>query len=294
MVWANQAPRATELNDNFMCDPVTASIALTVAGTASQAAAANQAKKAMQGAQGAERIRQKGYQDQSSAVQAGSEARMSKASQDKGQAEAEAARNADYAAANAAAQSPTATEGANLAGDQSANAIIASENARASQNALGYAGQQGNAKAALQGYTDLNLGNALANARAMEQQRQLGNFMQGSSGVLGLEMDEASHKGDGLKTLGSLLSTAGGIAGMGAGAGWWGAKDAAAGAGNAVNNAAIFGPAESYTVPQFTSANLLPATQYGMLGTNLFNKAAQVPPLSYNIPSFKPTFKLGN
>jgi hypothetical protein len=215
-----------------MCDPVTASIALTVAGTASQAAAANQAKKAMQGAQSAERIRQKGYQDESSAVQAGSEKRMSKASQDKGQADAEASRNADYAAANAAAQAPTATEGANLAGDQSANAIIASENARASQNALGYAGQQGNAKAALQGFGDLQLGNALANARAMEQQRQLGNFMQGSSGVLGLEMDEASHKGDSLKSLGQLLSTAGSIAGMGAGAGWWGAKDAAAAAGN--------------------------------------------------------------
>jgi len=276
-----------------MCDPVTASIALTVAGTASQAAAANQAKKAMQGAQSAERIRQKGYQDESSAVQAGSEKRMSKASQDKGQADAEASRNADYAAANAAAQAPTATEGANLAGDQSANAIIASENARASQNALGYAGQQGNAKAALQGFGDLQLGNALANARAMEQQRQLGNFMQGSSGVLGLEMEDASHKGDSLKTLGQVLSTAGSIAGMGAGAGWWGAKDAAA-AGNAVNNAAIFGPAGSTTIPQFTSANLLPATQYGMLGTSLFNKAATVPPLTYNVPNFKPTFKLGN
>lgn len=205
-----------------MCDPVTASIALTVAGTASQAAAANQAKKAMQGAQAAERIRQKGYQDESAAVQAGSETRMSKANQDMGQAEAEAARNVDYAAANAAAQAPVALKGANLAGDQSANAVIASENARAGQQALGYAGQQGNAKAALKGFGDLQLGNALANARAMEQQRQLGNFMQGSSGVLGLEMDEASQKGAGLKTLGSLLSTAGGIAGMGAGAGWWG------------------------------------------------------------------------
>jgi hypothetical protein len=276
-----------------MCDPVTASIALTVAGTTAQAAAANQAKKAMQGAQNAERIRQKGYQDESSAVQAGSEARMSKASQDKSQAEAENARNADYAAANAAAQAPIATEGSNLAGDQTANSVIASENARANQRALGYAGQQGGAKAALQGFTDLQLGNALANARAMEKQRQLGNFMQGSSNVLGLEMEEASQKGAGLRTLGQLLSTAGTISGMGAGAGWWGAKDAA-NAGNAVNNAAIFGPSGSTTIPQFTSANLLPPTQYGMLGTTLFNNAKQVPALTYNIPNFKPTFKLGD
>lgn len=261
-----------------MCDPITASIALTVAGSAAQAAGQNRARKAMQGAQEAERIRQKGLQDQSAAVMAQSEARSSKGNQDKEQAAAEANRSANYAAANEAAKAPIVAEGTNIAGDQSANAVIAAEAARAGQKAQGYAGQQGNAKAALLGFNDIQLGNALANARALEQQRQLGNFMQGSSNVLGLEMDAASRKGDSLKTIGSLLSAGGSIAGMGAGAGWWGAKDAA-NAGTAVNNAAIFGKPGSFTIPQFTSSNLLPNTQYGLLGTSLFDKAAASPNL---------------
>ena len=271
-----------------MCDPVTASIALTVAGTASQAAAANQAKKAMQGAQAAERIRQKGYQDESSAVQAGSEKRMSKANQDKGQAEAEASRSADYAAANAAAQAPVATEGANLAGDQTANSVIASENARAGQRALGYAGQQGGAKAAMQGFTDLQLGNALANARAMEKQRQLGNFMQGSSGVLGLEMDEASQKGAGLRTLGQLLSTAGSIAGTGAGAGWWGAKEAATAApqvfAQAANSPSIMPAIASKPLSLFNGINPSAFT-LGNMANPLLSGRPQ--------PAMLPNFKLG-
>jgi hypothetical protein len=205
-----------------MCDPITASIALTVAGTAAQAAGQNRARKAMQGAQNAERIRQKGLQDQSEAVQQASEARGSKANQDKEQAAAEASRNADYAAATEAAQAPVVATGDNIAGDQTANAIIANETANASRNALNFAAQQGNAKAALQGFSDLQLGNALANARANEQQRTLGNFMRGSSDVLGLEMEAASRKGDNLKTLGTLLNAGGMITGMGAGAGWWG------------------------------------------------------------------------
>lgn len=213
-----------------MCDPITASIALTVAGSAAQAAGQNRARKAMQGAQSAERIRQKGLQDQSAAVQQANEARSTREAQDKQQADAEASRKADYAAATEAAKAPVIAVGDNIAGDQSANALIATEAAKASGNALGYAGQQGNAKAALQGFTDLQLGNALANARAAEQQARLGNFMRGSSDVLGLEMEAASRKGDSLKTLGSLLSAGGAITGMGAGAGWWGGSSPAAAA----------------------------------------------------------------
>jgi hypothetical protein len=211
-----------------MCDPITASIALTVAGTAAQSAGQNRARKAMEGAQEAERIRQRGFQQQSEAVQQASEARGSKANQDKEQAAAEASRQADYAAATSAAQAPVIAAGENIAGDQAANAIIANEAANASRNALAFAGQQGNAKAALQGFSDLQLGNALANARAMEQQRTLGNFMQGSSGVLGLEMEAAARKGDNLKTLGTLLNAGGMITGMGAGAGWFGTNPSTA------------------------------------------------------------------
>jgi hypothetical protein len=235
-----------------MCDPITASIALTVAGTAAQAAGQNRARKAMQGAQSAERIRQKGLQDQSEAVLKASEARGSKASQDNEQAAAEASRKADYAAATEAAQAPVVATGDNIAGDQTANSIIQNEQAAKSAQSLGYAGQQGNAKAALQGFSDLQLGNALANARANEQQRVLGNFMRGSSDVLGLEMQAAAQKGESLKTLGTLLNAGGMIAGMGAGAGWFGGTP---------SQAANIGTVATQTLkPGLTLNNVVPLT----------------------------------
>jgi hypothetical protein len=47
------------------------------------------------------------------------------------------------------------------------------------------------------------------------------NFMQGSAGVLPYEMDAASHKGSGLKSLGDILSLGGTAVGLGAGSGWF-------------------------------------------------------------------------
>ena len=210
-----------------MCDPVTISLVATLAGTAASAAGQAKAQKAQDGAREAERIRQKGLQSESDALLGQSLSNASKESQDSQQANAEGERKAAYDAATAASRAPLEAVGSNLAGDQSANALIASETAKASNNALGYAGQQGLSKAALQGFGDLQFNNALYNARQLQGQARVGDFMKGSAGVLPYEMEAASHKGDGLKTLGSALSTAGSIAGMGAGAGWWGANTAA-------------------------------------------------------------------
>jgi hypothetical protein len=204
-----------------MCDPVSASIALTAAGTAAQAAAANQSQKAMQGAREAERIRQKGFQEQADASLGKSVAGASRGEQDTSEAKALADREAAAAAATASVREPVEATGKNLAGDQTANTIIDAEKAAQAQKALGYAGQQGAAKAKLLSFNDLNFGNAIANARANQEQARLANFARGSSDVLGVELEAASKKGAGLKTLGSLLSTAGMVTGMGAGAGWW-------------------------------------------------------------------------
>jgi hypothetical protein len=76
--------------------------------------------------------------------------------------------------------------------------------------------------------------------------------MRGSSDVLGLEMQAASQKGQGLQTLGALLNTAGGITGMGAGAGWWGAAPSQAG---------NIGTIASQTLkPGMTLQNVVPLT----------------------------------
>lgn len=204
-----------------MCDPVSASIALTAAGTAAQAAAANKSQKAMTGAREAERIRQKGYQEQADASLGKSVAGASRGEQDSAEANALAERLAASDAAVAGVREPVEATGKNLAGDQTANTIIDAEKAAQGQKALGYAGQQGAAKAKLLSFNDLNFGNAINNARAAQEQARLANFAKGSSDVLGVELEAASKKGAGLKTLGSLLSTAGMVTGLGAGAGWW-------------------------------------------------------------------------
>ena len=211
-----------------MCDPVSASIGLMAAGTAAQAAGAHRSQKAMSGAREAERIRQKGYQDESTAAYEASKANADKGQQDTQQGKLEAERKDAYANATEAAQAPVAAVGSNLAGDTAGNAVVGDELARQSAGAAAYANQQGNAKAAMQGFSDLQLNNNLFNSRQIQKQNMLGNFMRGSADVLPIEMEAASHKGDGLNALGSVLQLAGTVAGVGAGAGWWGAGNEAA------------------------------------------------------------------
>lgn len=214
-----------------MCDPVTASIVATIAGSAAQAAGQAKARRAMEGAQQAENTRQRGFQDQSNAAFSESLANADLQTQEGAKSKAEGERKAAYESANAAARAPVEATGRNLAGDQTANKVLSSEKSARSAQAQGYAGQQGNAKAALRGFNDVQLGNALYNARQMQNQNTIGNFMQGSAAVLPYEVSAASRQGDKLKGIGDLLSMAGAIGGLGTGAGWWGGADAAAGAG---------------------------------------------------------------
>ena len=149
-----------------MCDPISASIALTAAGTAANVAANNKAQKAMTGAREAERIRQKGHQDASNAVLEGNMAGAEKGNQDAVEGKALADRKAASDAAIAEVRAPVEATGANLAGDQTANAVIGGEQAAQAAKALGYAGQQGDARSKLLSFNDLNFNNAIANARA--------------------------------------------------------------------------------------------------------------------------------
>lgn len=204
-----------------MCDPISASLALAAAGTASQVAGQRKAQKAMDGAREAERIRQKGYQEQSDAALGKSMAGAEKGAQDAIEGKALAERKAASDAAVAEVRQPVEATGANLAGDQAANAVIESEKAAQAAKSLGFASQQGGAKAKLLSVNDLNFANSIANARALQEQARIANLAKGSADVLPIELEAASRKGQGLQTLGTLLSTAGTVVGMGAGAGWW-------------------------------------------------------------------------
>jgi hypothetical protein len=175
----------------------------------------------MEGARVAESIRQKGFQDEANKVVDDSLNKSGRASTDASMKAAAEARAADAAAATAEVRKPIEATGDNLAGDQSANKVMATEGDLQAARNLGYAGQQGAAKANLLSFNDMTFQNAINNIRAGQQLATTGNFMRGSAGVLPVEVEAASRKGDSLKTLGTVLSTAGSVVGMGAGAGWW-------------------------------------------------------------------------
>ena len=204
-----------------MCNPVAIALSLTAAGSAAQAAGARRAAKAMEGARVAESIRQKGFQDEANKVVDESLGKSGKSSTDAGMKAAAEARAADAAAATAEVRKPVEATGENLAGDTAGNKVMATESDLQAARNLGYAGQQGAAKANLLSFNDMTFQNAINNLRAGQQLNTTGNFMRGSAGVLPVELETASRKGDSLKTLGTVLSTAGSVVGMGAGAGWW-------------------------------------------------------------------------
>ena len=197
-------------------------LALTAAGSAAQAAGQSRARSAMSQAQADERQRQQGFQGQSQNLISESLANASAPSQAGQQAKDVANRNASYQAAAAAAPAALLPTGNTNAGDQNANSIVNTESAQRGAAAQGFTSQQGAAKANLQGFADLQKQNDIYNNRMLQQQGQIGNFMQGSSSVLPYEVQAASHKGDRYKSLGDVLSLAGSAAGMGIGAGWLG------------------------------------------------------------------------
>ena len=245
-----------------MCTPVAFALALTAAGSAAQAAGARRASKAMEGARLAESLRQKGFQQQADAVVDESLNKSGRDTTEAGMKEAAAKRAAEADAAVADVRAPVEVTGANLAGDQSGNQVMITEADVARNKNLGYATQQGRAKADLLSFNDITFQNAINNIRSGQQLNTIGNFMRGSSNVLPIELEAASRKGDSLKTLGTALSTAGSVVGMGAGADWWKAADTA-GNGIAAGSAITTNPAGAIT-PAITStpanlpANLFP------------------------------------
>lgn len=204
-----------------MCNPVAIALSLTAAGSAAQAAGARRAAKAMEGARIAESIRQKGFQDQAAAVVDESLSKSGRGATEQGMKEAAAERAAASDAAVAEVRKPVEAVGSNIAGDQSGNQVMLNESDLQAAKNLGFATQQGRAKADMLSFNDITFQNAINNIRAGQQLATTGNFMRGSAGVLPVEVEAASRKGDNLKTFGTLLNTAGSIVGMGAGAGWW-------------------------------------------------------------------------
>ena len=206
-----------------MCPPIVA-LALTAAGTAATAAGVRKAQKAQDGAREAERIRQKGFQDEADARATENFNKTNKGATDSGMTKSEEERKAASDAAVSEVRAPVEATGKNLAGDSAAAKLVANENASQAARGIGYALQQGAAKAKLASLNDVWFENSLLNARTNQDIARVANFAKGSADVLPVELEAAARKGQGLRTVGSLLSTAGTAYGLATGAGWF--KDA--------------------------------------------------------------------
>ena len=192
-----------------MCEPLAlVALGLTAAGTYAQYQGQRQANKAMTAAAEAESRRQGKLRDEAQGLFNESLGKQNSDSQTQRLADAQSEREA------ATVGNQTNTQVVNVPVQGGAPNIVADETAARVGEGNIRARDEATAKAALAAFGDLQLGNALMNARYGAQQGQLANFMQGSAGVLPTEMAAASRRGDKTKLLGDILVAGGQVAGM--------------------------------------------------------------------------------
>lgn len=167
-------------------------------------------QKARDDALAAERIRQRGYDRETSALNAQSRDRYNDFG---GQQDQRSQELGDYFAdqkiEQGSANSQAAADMANSMLPQSSSNITVAEEAKKRGEATSYAEQQGQALGNLRSFGDLMGEIGRAQARDNSLIGQINGFKQGSSNVLPTELDAASHAGDSWKTLGDYLGLAG-------------------------------------------------------------------------------------
>lgn len=195
-----------------MCNPAMAIGAVMMAGSL---AANNQAQKkvdkARAGAQEAESIRQRMFDEENTTLNTQSQDRY----QDYETKQGDKAQ--DIASFYSANESPSDAPSAIPISD-SGNITVQREMAKKSGEALTYGDQQNAALASLRSFGDLLGGIGREQARDASQINLVNSFKQGSANILPLELQAANAKGNNLRLLGSLLQ-AGGSAGVSAGMG---------------------------------------------------------------------------
>ncbi len=193
-----------------------AGLALSAAGAGMQMAGNAKAKSAMDNAQTAELLRQRGHQQEADAAFQQNVARSDRAT-----AEAEQAAGADRRIGETAAIDQTgagvpAPITAQESGSATPNsAAAAAKRSAATTRAAGSAWSNlvGAAKARLAGGDDWQLEQGIANQRTNQDLAITSSKARGSAAILPYEMNEASHKGDSLRGWGQLVSALGAVTG---------------------------------------------------------------------------------
>lgn len=192
-----------------MCDPLTiAGAALTIGSTAANYMANAQVERARNDALAAERIRQNTLDQEADALNLSSREQY----EDFGtQQEDRATQIGDFVSQQ---QVDTPEPGSVM--PSSSSKIVVNEENRKRGQARDFTDQQALALGNLRSFGDLLGDLGRGHARKAMEIGQIGGFKRGSSGVVPLELDQASRAGDGLRMFGDIL---GGLGGLGVSAG---------------------------------------------------------------------------
>lgn len=215
-----------------MCDPLTiAGAVLTGASAAANSAAQAKVQSARDDAMAAERVRQKGYDQEAAARNAHAQDQYKDVATSQGE---RAKSLSDYFTTQQA--QPVADNGPVALPASSSNVTnIATTNAKADAKAM--TDKTGAALGQLRSFGDIMGQFARGTARDAGYIDQIGGFKKGSSAVLPYELEAANSKGSNMKLFGDIL---GGLGKIGIGAGLSGATPFGIGS-TAANNVTSFG-----------------------------------------------------
>lgn len=194
-----------------MCTPLAiAGIALTVGSTVMNTIAANKAQKARDAAMAAERIRQRGLDQEAQALNVQSQDRYQDFEGQQEERSSELGQMFADQKIEAADQNAQATQEMIL--PQSGSDITVREEAKQRSLADAFTDQQGFALGNLRSFGDLIGEIGRGQARDASLIGQIGGFKRGSSNVLPIELDAASRAGDKYKLFGDILGLGGSLA----------------------------------------------------------------------------------
>lgn len=184
-----------------MCDPVTIGSAMLMGGSiAANQKAQSKVNKARAGALEAERIRQKGYEEQSQALQNKSQGRFqdfSKSQETKGK------ELGDYFSKQ---RDSGAITQSNVALPFSNSNVVNTEQAKQMGKTAGYSMGQDQALAGLRSFGNLLAQINLDQARDTEGLGILKSFREGSAGIIPLELAKANQAGANWQRAGGIMN----------------------------------------------------------------------------------------
>lgn len=190
-----------------MCDPLTiAGAVLTLGSVVANTVAARKAESARENAISAFNTQNRVLDQEAAALNAISQDRFSDFGSDQA---AKAETLGEFLQRQTAVEPPPG-----IALPPSSSNLVVQEEDRQRAEARDFTGQSADALARLRSFGDVLGGISREQSRDAGGIGQLGSFKRGLSGILPLQLDAASKKGAGLRTLGDVLSGAGGVATM--------------------------------------------------------------------------------